>query len=68
MYFEQCGKPDRNGNITLDYVMGRPLKCTFSDNLVYVAGYNNDNEPGLAQRAIATCQDIEKSNNFSKHK
>lgn len=61
MYFEQFGKPNRDGNITFDYVMGRPLKCTFSDSLVYVAGYNNDNEPGLAQRAISTCPNIQQT-------
>lgn len=60
MYLEKFAKPDSNGLITLKWVMGRPLNCKFIDNLVYVAGYNNDNEWGLAQRAIATCPNIEK--------
>ena len=63
MYFEQFGQPDSDGVIAFKWVMGRPLNCKFVDNLVYVAGYNNDNEWGLAQRAIATCKNIEKENN-----
>lgn len=67
MYFEEYGKPNKEGNITFDYVLGRPLKCTFKGNLVYVLGYNNDNEWGLAQRAIATCPNIEPiQNRFGK--
>lgn len=58
MYFEQFGQPDSNGVITFKWVMGRPLNCKFVDNLVYVSGYNNDNEWGLAQRAISTCPNI----------
>lgn len=63
MYFEKFGEPDSNGVTAFKWVMGRPLNCKFVDNLVYVAGYNNDNEWGLAQRAISTCRNIEKTNN-----
>lgn len=60
MYFEQFGTPDSDGVIAFKWVMGRPLNCKFVNNLVYVAGYNNDNEWGLAQRAISTCPNIGK--------
>ena len=60
MYFEQFGQPDGDGVIAFKWVMGRPLNCKFIENLVYVAGYNNDNEWGLAQRAISTCPNLDK--------
>lgn len=60
MYFEQFGQPDKDGVIAFKWVMGRPLNCKFIENLVYVAGYNNDNEWGLAQRAISTCPNLNK--------
>lgn len=60
MYFEQFGQPDVDGVIAFKWVMGRPLNCKFINNLVYVAGYNYDNEWGLAQRAIATCPNLDK--------
>lgn len=56
MYFEQCACPDESGAISFKWIMGRPVHCTFVDNLVYVKAYNFDNEFGLAQRAIATCK------------
>ncbi len=58
MYFEQYGKLDSDGVITINWIMGRPLNIKFENNLVYVAGYNNDNELGLAQRAISTCPNV----------
>lgn len=61
MYFERFGQPDSDGVIAFKWVMGRPLNCKFVDNLVYVAGYNNDNEWGLAQRAISTCPNIQQT-------
>lgn len=61
MYFEQFGEPDENGVILFKWVMGRPLNVKFVDDLVYVAGYNNDNEWGLAQRVISTCPNIVKN-------
>lgn len=60
MYFERFGQPDKDGVIAFKWVMGRPLNCKFIENLVYVAGYNNDNEWGLAQRAISTCPNLNK--------
>lgn len=56
LYFERCGQEDVNGAISFKWIMGRPVHCTFADNLVYVKAYNFDNEYGLAQRAIATCR------------
>lgn len=61
MYFERYGQPDCEGVIAFKWVMGRPLNCKFIGDLVYVAGYNNDNEWGLAQRAIATVPNKEDS-------
>lgn len=60
MYFEQFGQPNSDGVIAFKWVMGRPLNCKFMNNLVYVAGYNNDNEWGLAQRAISSCPNLDK--------
>lgn len=62
MYFERFGQPDNDGVIAFKWVMGRPLNCKFVGNFVYVAGYNNDNEWGLAQRAISTCPNLSKKN------
>ena len=59
MYFEQFAHPNKDGEIIIRWVMGRPLNCMFKGDFVYVAGYNNDNEWGLAQRAIATCPDLD---------
>ena len=59
MYFEQFGQPDRDGVIAFKWIMGRPINCKFVNDLVYVSGYNNDNECGLAQRAISTCHNVE---------
>lgn len=60
MYFEQYGEKSDDGAIHFKWILGRPVTCTFVDNLVYVARYNYENEEGLAQRAIATCPNIEK--------
>ena len=60
MYFEQLKQVDNDDVITLKWVMGRPLNCKFIGDLVYVAGYNNDNEWGLAQLVISTCPNIER--------
>jgi len=59
MYFDRYGKPDSDGIISFNWIMGRPVNCKFERNLVYVAGYNYENEEGLAQRAIATVPNIE---------
>ena len=58
MYFDKFGNPNSHGEIVFDYIMGRPVKCIFKNNRVYVGAYNADNEPGLAQRAISTCPNI----------
>lgn len=60
MYFDRFTQPDKEGIIALKWVMGRPLNCQFQNNIVYVSGYNNDNEWGLAQRVIATCPNVDK--------
>lgn len=64
MYFERFVELDKDDVIALKWVMGRPLNCKFINNLVYVAGYNNDNELGLAQRAIATCPNIQQKKHY----
>lgn len=54
---------EKNGydveSMSFKWIFGRPVSCSFNGNLVYVANYNNENEPGLAQKAIATCKNIE---------
>lgn len=42
------------------WILGRLTPCRFEGNLVYVAQYNYENEPGLAQRVIATVPNIDK--------
>jgi len=61
MYFERYGTVNSEGLICFKWIFGRPVNCKFGDGLVYVRGYNNDNEPGLAQRAIATCPNINRN-------
>jgi hypothetical protein len=60
IYFEQYGKKDATGAVTFKWILGRPVSCTFINDLVYVKRYNNDNEYKLAQRAISTCPNIKK--------
>lgn len=60
MYYECYGKANAiNGTVNFKWILGRPVSCTFEDNLVYVSSYNRDNEEGLAQRAISTVPNIE---------
>lgn len=66
LYFKQYGEPDDDGVISFKWIFGRPVNCKFDNNLVYVEGYNNDNEWGLAQRAIATCPNLEKKETLQK--
>lgn len=61
-YFENYVEPKEDGTIFFKYIMGRPVTCTFVGDLVYVGAYNYENEPGLAQRAISTCPNKEKTN------
>ncbi len=43
------------------YLKGRPIKISLEDDIIVVWAYNRDNdEDGLAQRAIATCPNIKK--------
>jgi len=56
LYFNEYGNPDEDGTIYFGWILGRPIKCTFIDNLVYVNAYNYVNEFGLAQKAISTCK------------
>lgn len=45
------------------YLKGRTMKVNLEGDTVYVYGYNRDNNyPGLAQKAIATCKNINKDN------
>lgn len=48
-----------NMGYSYDYLKGRTMKVTLEDDTVYVGGYNRDNnQPGLAQRAISKCRNI----------
>ena len=43
-----------------DYLKGRTMKVNLEGDTVYVYGYNRDNNyPGLAQKAISKCRNIE---------
>lgn len=59
MAFQHLGRELGDGSIFFDWVFGRPLRCTFKDNLVYVRNYNSNNAPNLAQRVISNIPDIE---------
>ncbi len=41
-----------------DYLLGRPLRINLERNRIVVAGYNANNGPGLAQRVISNCRNI----------
>lgn len=56
--FKYVGEERNPGEIWFGYVKGRPIKSLFVDNLVNVAGYNRDNEMGLAQKVIATVPNL----------
>lgn len=56
--FEQEGTKLDDGSVTFRYVCGRLMKCKFKDNLLYVAGYNYENEEGLAQMVVSTCKNV----------
>lgn len=46
---------------SFDYLKGRTMKVNLASDTVYVYGYNSDNNyPGLAQKAISTCKNINK--------
>lgn len=57
MAFKCVGKELSDGSIYFDWVFGRPLRCFFKDNLVYVRSYNGNNAPRLAQRVISNIPD-----------
>lgn len=45
------------------YLKGRTMKVNLEGDIVYVYGYNRDNNcPGLAQKAISKCKNITKGN------
>lgn len=44
-----------------DYLKGRPIKCNLEDDIIRVGSYNRDNnQDGLAQKAISMCPNINK--------
>lgn len=52
---------------TFAYLKGRTMKVNLAGDTIYVHGYNRDNNyPGLAQKAIATCKNITKSDEFEQ--
>lgn len=51
---------DYEGNIFIKYILGRPMCIGIRNGLIYVDGYNRDNERGLAQRIIRTIPDKER--------
>lgn len=61
--FEQEGQVLDDGSVTFRYVKGRLMKCKFKDNLLYVAGYNYENEEGLAQMVVSTCKNVNTKTN-----
>lgn len=49
------------------YLKGRTMKVNLEGDTLYVYGYNRDNNyPGLAQKAIATCKNINRDNSQKK--
>ena len=60
IFFDKFGDKSNDGKtVNFDYILGRPIKCSFSENTVNVRGYNNTNQDGLAQRAISACPNID---------
>lgn len=50
----------KDGSICIKYILGRPMHIIIENNLIYINGYNADNEPGLAERVIRSIPDKEK--------
>lgn len=58
-YLEQYAiRNDDSDVIVIDYILGRPIKCTFQGNLIAVSGYDNVNEKNQAERIISRCKNI----------
>lgn len=55
-YISKCATL-ADGSISFTYVMGRSMQCGIKGDLLFIKGYNADNGPGAAQRAVATCKD-----------
>lgn len=50
---------EKNG-YKYNYLKGRTMKINLESDIIHVYGYNRDNDsPGLAQRAISKCKNIE---------
>lgn len=58
MAFEKFGEVDNDGSVYFKYVLGRPLRCAFKDNLLYVAAYNAENIEDLGQLAVSSVPNI----------
>lgn len=67
MYFESSKKKNEE-TVYLSWIFGRPLMLKFTGNLLYVGGYNREQEDNLAQRVIATCKNIDKKNTDAPQK
>ena len=57
-YFEKNATVGEDGVVSFKYIYGRPVHVHFDGNLLYVSGYNADNEKGLAQKVVATCPNV----------
>lgn len=56
--FEKFGETLSDGGVFFGWVQGRILRCTFKDNLLYVAAYNRENIDGLGQLAVSSVPNI----------
>ena len=50
------------------YLKGRPIKLSLEEDIVYVGAYNRDNnEEGLAQKAISECKNVQKKESAKQY-
>lgn len=65
-YLEHVAEYNNDGSLTLKYLLGRLVHVTFDGDLVYVAAYNYENFPNLAQKVIRACPNVVRANNSNR--
>lgn len=56
--FKKFGEVLSDGSVFFGWVQGRIMRCSFKDNLLYVAAYNRENIDGLAQLAVSSVPNL----------
>lgn len=56
--FQRFGEVQSDGSVFFGWVQGRIMRCSFKDNLLYVAAYNYENVDGLGQLAVSSVPNL----------